>query len=98
MFLLVVLVHCLQTFMSIKYIFLTALPCPDPGVPLYGIRTGIVAIGETVTYKCTKRGYELFGPANRTCIFKMGKGNDWTGYLPVCKGRFRLISCIFTRK
>ena len=63
-----------------------AKSCPHPAVPLYAQVTlsptdssGLLKFGSTATYQCDD-GYELFGPALRTC-HSSGK---WTGDLPYC--------------
>ena len=80
-----------------SFVFLLAEPCPDPGIPKFGKRSGRLFIDQSVVYSCVE-GYSLNGDKNRTCTYVKDQGNVWSGTLPVCKGktssaRFHTVGC-----
>ncbi|XP_019639108.1 PREDICTED: CUB and sushi domain-containing protein 1-like, partial [Branchiostoma belcheri] len=63
---------------------LTGFPCPDPGVPNNGYRTGDdFAVGSVVSFGCND-GYVLFGQERLTCM--SGDMRYWNFSPPDCKG------------
>ncbi|XP_078700194.1 uncharacterized protein LOC144926975 isoform X3 [Branchiostoma floridae x Branchiostoma belcheri] len=62
---------------------LTGFPCPDPGVPDNGYRTGDdFAVGSVVSFGCND-GYVLFGQERLTCM--SGDMRYWNFSPPDCK-------------
>ena len=62
-------------------LILELVGCGDPGVPVYGYKTGEnYWAGQMVTFTCDT-GYHLEGPTNRLCL----EGGNWSDVMPTCE-------------
>ncbi|XP_078616467.1 CUB and sushi domain-containing protein 3-like [Branchiostoma floridae x Branchiostoma japonicum] len=64
--------------------FTFSAPCPDPGTPDNGYRTGdSFAVGSVVSFGCN-HGYVLLGQERLTCTLDDHVGIDWDFITPTC--------------
>lgn len=58
--------------------------CPNPGIPIGGIKMGErYQIDEKVSYSCS-RGLDLVGSSERVCL----ESGEWTGTEPSCESKY----------